>query len=170
MRRIVFVLMLACFTNLGIAQTVKEYVAQCTTKLLNSKFDSSNYASVYVSDKYSYGKTYLFACTKFKTLYDRRIIKALFEVTEADTIDAVKIYLSFDSTLIKELESDLGPPQPTWMAFPPGVVDTTHIIWDRYWFIGKYAISFRCTRYMPLLGETDDDYMIIGISPRIIKH
>jgi hypothetical protein len=169
MRPIIFVLILTFLANLGNAQSVREYIGQCNIGLLNSKFDSSNYESIYVNDKYSYGKTFIFHCTKFKTLYDLPIVKTLFQVTESDTIDAIQIFLPFDSTLVRQLESDLGPPEPTWMAFQPGVIGTSKIIWDRHWFMDKYVISFRCTRYMPLLGETLDDYMIISVSPRVIK-
>ncbi len=169
MRIISVILIVACLRTFVNAQSVKEYIGQCNIGLLNSKFDSSNYASVYVNDKYSYGKTYLFHCTRFKTLYDLPILNSLFQVNEMDTIDAIKLFLPFDSTLARRLDSELGPPEPTWMAFQPGAVDTSHIIWDRHWFMDKYLISFRCTRYMLLLGETPDDYILVSIHPRKTK-
>ncbi|HEY0679372.1 MAG TPA: hypothetical protein VGD17_13880, partial [Chitinophagaceae bacterium] len=118
-------------------------------------------------DKYSYGNTYRLHCEKVKTLYNLPIEKVLIHVIENDTVNAIRIYLPFDSTLHKRIEAELGPSETAWMSFQPGDTDTAGIIWDRRWLIDDYIIWFRCTRYIPLLGESSDDRIILVLMPRI---
>jgi hypothetical protein len=151
--------------NSANAQSIRNYIAECNTVLLDSRFDTKNPSLQYVYDRYSYGNTYLSPCNKYKSLYNVPILKTLIQVNEHDTVNAIKIYMPFDSTLLKGLESDLGPTEHTWMAFAPGV-DTTGIIWDRKWFVKNYIVFFSCTKYKALLGEANDDYIIVSIWPQ----
>jgi len=148
------------------SQSIKEFYRLCNTVPLNSKFNSKMSTLPYEYDKYSYGKTYRLQCEKVKTLYNVPIEKVLIHVIENDTVNAIQIYLPFDSTLHKRIEAELGPSETAWMVFSPGQLDTAGIIWDRRWFIDDYILWFRCTRYIPLVGDLLDDKILLIRMPR----
>lgn len=166
MLRALLILALFSAALCGHSQSVKDYYRLCNTIPLNSKFDLTKFPLPYERDKYSYGKTYRLECEDLKTLYSLPIIKILIHVVENDTVNAIQIYLPFDSILHKRMEADLGPSKDAWMAFEPGQVATSGIIWDRRWFLDEYMIWFRCTRYISLRGETKDDFIILNLMPR----
>ena len=166
MFRLTFILAAFCFPLITSSQTIREFHRLCNSVALNSKFDAAHSTLQYEYDKYSYGKTYRLNCPNIKSLYNLPIEKVLIHVIETDTVNAIKIYLPFDSTFHKRLEADLGPSEVAWMLFDPGQVDTAGIIWDRRWFVDDYIVWFRCTRYIPLLGEERDDAIIVALMPR----
>ena len=148
------------------SQSVREFFRLCNTVPLNSKFDSKLSTFQYEYDKYSYGKTYRLRCEKVKSLYNLPIEKVLIHVVENDTVNAIKIYFPFDSTMHKRIEAELGPSETAWMMFSSGVVDTAGIIWDRRWFVDDYIVWFRCTRYIPILGESKEDKILLVLMAR----
>jgi hypothetical protein len=146
-------------------QSIKEFYRHCNTIPLNSRFDAKNSSLQYEYDKYGYARSYRLPCDPVKMLYNLPILKVLLHV-DADTVNAIKIFLPFDSTLPKRMEADLGPSEAAWMAFEPGELDTASIIWDRRWFLDDYIIWFHCTRYITLRGHAKDDWIILALLPR----
>jgi len=169
MLRLNLILTISFWTIATHGQSIKEFYRLCNTIPLNSKFNSKTTPLPYEYDKYSYGKTYRLNCEKVKTLYNVPIEKVLIHVVENDTVNAIRIYLPFDSTLHKRIEAELGRSETAWMAFPLGKLDTAGIIWDRRWFIDDYIVWFRCTRYINLLGEPGDDKILIVLMPHYRK-
>lgn len=164
MLRACFIFCVVCCAYPLYSQSVKESFPLCNVSLLNTKFDAKSSHYIYQHDKYSYGRTYSLPCEKLKTLYHQPVNKILFQVVETDTVDAIKIYLPFGSTFHKRLEADLGPSEPGWMMLAPGNTDTAGMIADRRWFIDDYVVWFRCTRYIPLLGEVNDDLIVLTVA------
>lgn len=160
------VLTFSCMAMYG--QSIKEFHQLCNTVPLNSRFDAKTSSLQFEYDKYGYARSYRLPCDRLKTLYDLPIQKVLIHV-DTDTVNAIKIFLPFDSTLPKRIEADLGPSETAWMAFEPGQLDTAGIIWDRRWFLDDYVVWFHCTRYIPLRGVARDDFMILALIPRIRK-
>lgn len=166
MRLRTFILISLFLVNSVKAQSVRNYLTACNEVALNSRFDTKNPSLQYVYDKYSYGTTYLSPCDKFKSLYNVPILRTLIQVNEQDTVDEIRIFLPFDSAILKGLEADFGKSETTWMAFMPGD-DTTGLIWDKKWFMKNNVVFFTCTRFKRLLGaESAEDFMIVSIYPR----
>jgi hypothetical protein len=147
-------------------QSIREFYRLCNLVPLNSRFDAKTSKLQYEYDKYSYGNTYRLPCEQLKTLYNLPIRRILIQVVDNDTVDAIKIFLPFDSTLPKRMETELGPTEHVWMAFEPGKLDTVGVIWDRKWFVDDYILMMKCTRYIPLLGEEREDLFLLEIFPR----
>lgn len=147
------------------AQSIREFNRLCYTVGPNSRFDATSIPLQKTYDKYVFGDAYLLPCERLKTLYGLPIQKILVHVND-DTVTDIRVHLPFDSTLPLRLEAELGPSEVAWMMFEPGKVDTADIIWDKRWFVDDYIIWFRCTRYIPLLGETRDDFMMLVVLPK----
>jgi hypothetical protein len=166
MLRAYLILCILCCAHTLHSQSIKEFFRLCNVVYLNTKFDAKSSPYVYQYDKYSYGRTYRLPCEKLKTLYDHPVNNILFQVVEADTINAIKIYLPFDSTFHKRIETDLGPSKPGWML-TSGDVDTAGMIRDKRWFIDDYIVWFRCTRYIASLGEPGEDLIVVTLLKKI---
>lgn len=166
MLRIALILVSVVYTFAVRGQSIRKFYKACNAVRLNSKFDATNSPWKYEYDKYSYGKTYRLLCDKVTTLYDSKIEKILIHVIETDTVNAIQIFLPFDSTFHRRMEADLGPSETAWMLFEPGRLDTAGIIRDRRWFLDDYIVWLRCTRYIPLLGEEKDNLLLITLFPR----
>jgi hypothetical protein len=78
-------------------------------------------------------------------LYRRQIERIIIVAYKSDTVQAIRIYLPFDTTLCHDLEAELGVPEYGWTVASANK-DLNGFLKDRYWYLPNYSVSYRCTR------------------------
>lgn len=146
------------------AQSIKTFEPLFREYPLGSKLHTERLQRIADPPSLLYDAMYSVNYDRGKTLYGRPVQDIALGIRD-DTIAAIIIYVSFDSTLHKDLERELGPPELGWMGFAPGT-DTVGVIWTRYWDFQNYSVGFNCTRYQYQIGEVKRDLIAISLMNR----
>lgn len=153
---------------LSFGQSIKNFYNHCNTFFPKDKISVNPPNVTFSSEETFHRKFYHLNCKEYNNLYNRPVNKIIIVTNASDTVEQIDIYLPFDTTLHKEMEKDLGASTLGWMAFNrEEIKDTAHIIGNRFWFLEKVKIGFKCLRFNSWSGEKQEDFIIISILPKI---
>lgn len=153
-------LLLLCAHTLP-AQSIKAFEPLLAAYPPGSRLNANNLQRIPEPPSFIFDTAYLIPYNGDKTLYNRPIEKITLGIKN-DTILSITISVPFDTALHKEMDRELGAPDFGWMGFALGS-DTTGVIWNRYWDLPAYTVSFKCTRYQYRIGEVKQDLIEVSL-------